>query len=332
MDPDDTLLRRALLGNAVFSAASAGVMALWAPSLARLLGAVEPAVLYVVAGALSLFALDLVHQTRAGHVHPLRALGATAGDLLWVAGSGLLLLLWPELLTPEGKAVVAGVAAVVAAFAGLQLLGLARYARNQSGRTDAPSRYVLRRRLDAPAERVWQLLRRLDGIGRVYDRIHDVRVDEADGRTVRTCTAADGRRWSEEVVELDADRRSLVLRFRTEADDFPFPVRTLVGGWIARAREDGCELTLWYEFDLGWGAVGEIGAALIGPALEREMAPVLARIGQEAARAADRGRAPTGGAPAGGASAGGASAGGASAGSTSAGSPPAGSASTGAVR
>lgn len=284
MYPDDALLRRALLANAVFSGTSAVLVAAFAPSLAAILGSVPPGVLYAIAGVLALFALDLTHQARAERVHPVRALGALLGDVAWVAGSAALLLVGGEVLSPAGRVVVAAVALVVAVFAVVQTAGLVTYARNEGGSTEAPSRYVLRRVLDAPPEPVWALLRELDRIGDFYDALQSVEVHAGERGTRRTCIATGGRRWHEEILVLDDVRRELTLRFVAEDPDFPFPMKTMVGGWRVAPRGSGSEVTLWYEFRMTGGPVAPLLATLIGPAMERRMAPVLESLGREAAR------------------------------------------------
>lgn len=124
MDSDHTLLRRALLANAAFSGLSALAMAVAAGSVGRLLGSVSPTLLYVIAGALALFAFDLLHQARSERLSRGRALGATVSDLAWVVGSGILLLIRPEALSQTGLVLVAAVALVVLVLAALQLVGL----------------------------------------------------------------------------------------------------------------------------------------------------------------------------------------------------------------
>jgi hypothetical protein len=124
MDSEDTLLRRALLANAVFSGLSALSIAAAAGPVGRLLGSVSPVTLYIIAGALALFAFDLLQQARSEELSRGRALGAAISDLVWVVGSGILLLIGPEALSETGLLLVAAVALIVLVFAALQLIGL----------------------------------------------------------------------------------------------------------------------------------------------------------------------------------------------------------------
>lgn len=287
MFPDERLLRTALRTNAAFSGLTALVVALAADPVGDALGSVSPGVLHLVAGGLGLFTADLAHQLFAERLNPFRALGATVGDLLWVAGSAGILIVRPDVLSRTGVVVVGAVAALVLAIAGLQLLGLRRFARNRRGETGEPSMFLLTRVLDAPADRVWDLLRCPGRIGEVYHALESVEVRQRDGRTVRTCVDRRGRRWSEEVLEIDDRDRSLSLRFVTEADDFPFPMTSMVGGWEVAPLGHRCEVTLWYEFSLGRGVVGEVLAALAAPALDRRMGAVVEELEAVAAASGD---------------------------------------------
>lgn len=124
-----TALRNALLANAVFSGLSALALAVAAEPLGRLLGSVSPVLLHVIAGGLALFCFDLFQQARSDTLNPARALGATIADLVWVAGSAVLLIIRPEPLSSTGLLVVAAVALIVLTFAAFQLVGLHRLAR-----------------------------------------------------------------------------------------------------------------------------------------------------------------------------------------------------------
>lgn len=285
MFPDDSFLRKALLANGVFSGCSALVLLLAAGTVSRALGSVAPAILTVVGVLLALFSVDLVRQARSETLRPGRALAATAADLVWVAGSAVLLIARPPALSGSGALLVGLVAVVVLVMALLQLVGLRRFARNRRGETDLPSMFSLTRRADAPADVVWDRLAALDRIGEFYGELTAVAVEESGGRPVRTCVDREGRRWSEEVLTMDDDVRRLTLRFVTEADDFPFPVTSMVGGWRVTPRDGGSELTLWYEYALEGGLLGEVAAALLVPFLERRMTPVMRNLGRTAVSA-----------------------------------------------
>jgi hypothetical protein len=92
--------------------------------LARLLGLPNALALQVIGPGLLLFAATLAVIARAPRVPPRLALAASLADFGWVGGTAILLLVWPDLLSPAGTAVAVGVALVVAAFGTLQLRGV----------------------------------------------------------------------------------------------------------------------------------------------------------------------------------------------------------------
>jgi len=121
---DPTLLRRALLLDAVASGALGLAMALATGPLADLLG-LPPGLLRWAGVALLPFAALLAFLGGRAAVPPAAAMAVVAVNLLWVAGS--LLLLgggWVE-PTALGVAFVVAQALAVALFAGLQARGLA---------------------------------------------------------------------------------------------------------------------------------------------------------------------------------------------------------------
>jgi len=123
--PDPLLLRRALLGNAAFSALTGLTLLAAAGPLEAVLGVPEVA-LRVVGLLLLPFAAGLLRLATRERVDRGQAWLAVAMDLAWVAGSAVLLLgeLWP--LNTAGTWTVIGVADVVLTFALLQTLGLWR--------------------------------------------------------------------------------------------------------------------------------------------------------------------------------------------------------------
>lgn len=120
------LLGRALIGNAVFSAVSGLVLLLATEPAAAWLGVPEVWLLRSLGGGLVAFGAGLLLLARSDRPRRGLVVAASASDFAWVAGSALLLLGFPDLLTPDGRAAVAGVAVVVAGLGGAQLVGLRR--------------------------------------------------------------------------------------------------------------------------------------------------------------------------------------------------------------
>lgn len=122
----DGLLRRALLGNALFSAVSGGVLMLFAWPLGTLLGSVPPWLLVLIGAGLVGFAIDVWRHARRGDLDLAHAQRTVFSDVVWVVGSVVILVAQPSTLSATGLWVVADVALVVLAFAAAQQLGIRR--------------------------------------------------------------------------------------------------------------------------------------------------------------------------------------------------------------
>jgi hypothetical protein len=244
--PDARLLRAALLANAAFST-GCGLLLLLAPGqVGDLLGLEVPRVLQAVGLGLLVFAADLVHQATRSRLATWRALYASAGDLLWVAGTFVGLLAFPNALSGTGIVVVLLVAAVVLLFGALQLRGIDRAHRVPG--TDR-HRHCIVVWADAPAAAMWSVVGRLGDIARYMPALESSEI--LDGRSpgvgaVRRCVDRDRKEWSEECVEYRPGR-SFVVRFLAEAPGFPFPATSMEGGWEVRPAGEASEVVVWWE-------------------------------------------------------------------------------------
>jgi hypothetical protein len=121
-----TLLRRALLGNAVFSGVSGLAMILAAGPLASLMGLPSPLILIVAGlGVLGYAAIVFRISTRPS-ISRGEAIFTVIADTTWVAGSLVLLLTGWVPFTLAGKWLVAIAADIVAVFALMQFIGFRR--------------------------------------------------------------------------------------------------------------------------------------------------------------------------------------------------------------
>jgi len=119
-----SLLRRALIGNALFSTLS-GLTILFAQAwVLRILGLSGDVNLLILGVGLIVFAAMLLINARKQQIKKSDAWAAVLMDLAWVAGSCVLVLLIP--FSTEGKWVVGLVAELVLLFAVLQFVGIRR--------------------------------------------------------------------------------------------------------------------------------------------------------------------------------------------------------------
>ncbi len=123
----DTLLRRALRANALFSTASGALFLLASPQVADFLGLDGAAPFIAVAGiGILLFAAFVLYTATRERINPRLALAITGLDVVWVIGSAGLLLSGALSLTTAGRWAVLIVADVVAVFALIEYVGLRR--------------------------------------------------------------------------------------------------------------------------------------------------------------------------------------------------------------
>jgi hypothetical protein len=121
-----TLLRRALLANACFSAAS-GAAFCFAPSAgAGFAGGFAPSLIALTGGGLLLFGAGVLRLALADRPGVIEARVVIALDVGWVLASAGLWLAVPDSFTDAGRAGLALVAAIVLHFAAMQTAGVRR--------------------------------------------------------------------------------------------------------------------------------------------------------------------------------------------------------------
>lgn len=281
-----TLLRIALGSNALFSAVCGLILVSVTESAAAVIGDVDPWILRLLGVGLLLFATFLGWNVWRPTPHPVYALLITGADLGWVAGSAVLVLLPSTPLSATGTGVVIGVAGVVLVCALLQLAGLRALTRNRRGTTTARSAFEITQRVEAPPAVVWDLVRDLERIGEFSPSLESVEVTGEKMEARRTCENRSGQRWSEDVIEWDDPAQALTLRFDAEAPDFPLPLKEMYGGWTIDSAGDHADVTVWYEYTVPGGLLGEIAAPLIAHQVRGMMETTLSNMEAEAKRMA----------------------------------------------
>ena len=122
-------LRKALMGNALFSTLS-GLTILFAQGwVLRILGLASNVNLLVLGLGLIVFAFTLVVNARRQQVKKSDAWIAVLMDVAWVLGSYILIFIVP--FSTEGKWVVGVVAELVLLFAVLQFVGIRRIEKSE---------------------------------------------------------------------------------------------------------------------------------------------------------------------------------------------------------
>ncbi len=124
--PEASVLRRALQANFAFSGLSAVILLIWADEISDLFGLEMQWPFIGIGISLLFFAgmLCLIFSRPA--INPTLAAVVILLDLLWIAGSLVLLLAAPNAISGTGRQLVVIVASIVALFALLQFYGLRR--------------------------------------------------------------------------------------------------------------------------------------------------------------------------------------------------------------
>ena len=133
---NQTLLRKSLKANAVFSVISGVIIALLSSPLATLLfagqselfGMSMTTVLLIIGSGVAIFGIDVWLVARPAEINLFQAKLVFVMDILWVVGSAAQLTLWPELFTTTGLVAIALVAIAVADFALVEFLGIRKSA------------------------------------------------------------------------------------------------------------------------------------------------------------------------------------------------------------
>jgi hypothetical protein len=134
------LLRKALMGNALFSTLS-GLTILFAQRwVLRILGLSQNANLLILGIVLILFAATLVINAQRAQVKISDAWIAVWADLAWVLGSYVLIFVVP--FSTGGKWVVGVVAELVFVFAVLQFVGIRRIQKSEQFSQTPPAKRV----------------------------------------------------------------------------------------------------------------------------------------------------------------------------------------------
>ena len=186
-----------------------------------------------------------------------------AADVLWVLDSGLLLALFPEILTSTGFWVVAGCAGLVALFAIDQAIGLAMLYQGESEIivTRSGDRMTLTASIatSATPARVWQVMSDQEGYADVADNIGQVEIVEGRGKgMIRQCSDTAGKSWQETCTLWD-EGRAFAFRVHTEAPDYPYPIAELSGTWSLAPVDNGrTEIRMDFEIRAKPGMVNRL--------------------------------------------------------------------------
>ncbi len=274
-------LRSALLTNAVFSLSSALLM-IFQPSLVgNWLGISAPLILQAVGVGLVIFAVDLFHQATRHRIATWRALYASVADFLWVIGTFILLVLFPSTLSLTGVALVISVALAVFLFGSWQLWGIGQAHKLE---TSGQYRHCILVAVNAPANTMWHVIGRIGDIKRYMPSLK--RSSILDGKTpgvgaMRVCEDHVGKQWAEECIEFK-EGQGFKVRFVSEAPNFPFPAKNMLGGWEIIPAGKGSEVMIWWELEPKPKLLAPILLPLLAFQADRDFPNIVQRMAADA--------------------------------------------------
>ena len=129
MISNNNLLLRALTLNAAFSGFSALFMFISAPWLAEQFGLESAVPIYVIAGFLAVFALQLGNIVRTKNIRNWEIKSIISGDIAWVVASVAIIIVYYQSITPTALILIDIVAVAVLFFAIMQIRGLKEFRR-----------------------------------------------------------------------------------------------------------------------------------------------------------------------------------------------------------
>jgi len=264
------LLRFALFANATFSG-TCGFLLVWHPEqITPMIGELSQELLSILGVGLLLFAAELTYQSTCPRIKGWRALLASIADFLWVIGSIIILILSPQALTETGHRLIGAIALVVLTFGLTQIWGLHRlYAMASPGFY----RYCILVFSPITATKMWEIIWQLGDIKRYSPMLKESRLDgdeNAGEGVVRHCEDQRGKKWSEEVINVDYGR-SFTLKFKADTPDFPFPFAKLIGGWQVLPTKGGSEVKIWWECKPKSRWLGPIIMPLIAMSMDQDL-------------------------------------------------------------
>lgn len=272
-------LRIALLSNALFSTLSGLTVIIFSSSVADLLGVGAPISYQVIGVGLLGFACFVAWTGTQKPINAFLAALISLADFMWVVGTLLFIVLAFSSLQTAGIVSLIAIAAIVLFFGIRQLQGIGEmYAF--PGKTNIHKMCVT---VDTPepADTMWSVIADLGNIQAYSPNLTKVILrDNAHPGvdTVRQCTDVNGKTWGEQCTRYDQDERSVAFQFLADEPGFPYPFKTMVGGWDVVPREDGSTIIIWFEVTPKYRFFHFIILAMMSRNMARSFGEVVARM------------------------------------------------------
>ncbi|MDD5035536.1 MAG: SRPBCC family protein [Methylococcaceae bacterium] len=270
-------LRLALSANAIFSFSCAVLMLLRPALVGEWLGIQVPLILQLVGIGLVVFAAELIYLSTRQRLATWLALLVSAADFMWVAGSIVLLLAFPQLFSSLGKVLILAVAGEVFVFGAWQIWAAGRAHRTAR---DGEYRHCIIVETNAPAEKMWRVVGNIGDIKNYMPLLKSSVIlngKEPGVGAVRACESHAGQRWSEECTAFHSGH-SFDVRFLTEDPNFPLPVETMRGGWEVTPSDIGSRVMVWWELQPSNKLLAPLFLPLFAFQMDRDFQKIIQRM------------------------------------------------------
>jgi len=279
----NTVLKRALLANAAFSALCGLGLVVLGGGLAELIGLGSPIVYRVIGLGLALFAGVVGWSATRTPINAFVASLISAADLLWVLGTAIVIVLTYPSLRPLGIVVMLAVAALVLGLALRQLHGIElTFAVPGKPHT---SRLCVAVATPVSADDLWLRIADLGNIQRYSPNLARVSLRNqarAGVDAVRECTSRTGQTWAEHCTRFDPVARAIDMRFLASEAGFPYPFGTMTGGWAVVPLAAGSEVTIWFEVTPKYAVLEPFILALMSKDLAQSFGDIVTRMVMDA--------------------------------------------------
>lgn len=242
------ILKRALLSNAGFSTISGLTFLLMSRSVAELIGLGAPLLYQIIGAGLLGFAGYVAWIGTRNPINTYEALQVSLADFLWVLGTVVVIGFAFASLNTWGMIAMLLVATVVLSFGLLQLKGIQEvYAVPNKPDTHRICVAVNSRE---SADKMWPIVADMANIKAYSPHLASVILRdsvEPGVNAVRQCTDDKGKTWAEECTLYDHDKRKLDVTFLADEPGFPYPFKTMIGGWEVESNGAESTVNIWFE-------------------------------------------------------------------------------------
>jgi ribosome-associated toxin RatA of RatAB toxin-antitoxin module len=237
-------LQKSLQLNALFSGFSGILLVAAHRNIASLFDTPNALVFQVIGAALIFFSLIIFFEIKRQNI--LGVLLIVIQDLLWVLGSGILLILQPFEISKSGNAIISAIALIVLLMAINQAKALAQ---TDGILIKGIKRLSFERTMKATKASVWKVISNVANYHEVAPNIDNAQIISGKGEgMVRSCSHGKDS-WTE-TCSLWTEEKEYAFEVNTAATDYPYPFKFLKGNWkVEEIDGTHTKVIMLFEFE-----------------------------------------------------------------------------------